>query len=70
MEKAGIFPGRVLLGPGRYGYSFAELKAWAEERIAVRDDPEKAATDAIANAAARAKPRTFGREKRRALTSV
>ncbi|MGF1475939.1 MAG: helix-turn-helix transcriptional regulator [Geminicoccaceae bacterium] len=34
MEKAGTFPRRVKLGPGRVGWSFNEIQAWIEARLA------------------------------------
>ncbi|MBQ8105568.1 MULTISPECIES: AlpA family phage regulatory protein [unclassified Afipia] len=41
LEKAGQFPKRVPIGPGRYGYVEAEIDAYLEAKIAERD--EKAA---------------------------
>jgi prophage regulatory protein len=37
LEKAGTFPKRVPLGPGRVGWLESEVLAWLEERIRQRD---------------------------------
>ena len=37
LEKAGLFPKRVQLGPGRVGWVKAEVEAWVRTRIALRD---------------------------------
>ena len=37
LEKAGRFPKRVQLGPGRVGWVESEVLAWLEERIRARD---------------------------------
>jgi prophage regulatory protein len=37
LEKAGKFPRRVPIGPGRYGYVEAEIDAYLEAKIAERD---------------------------------
>ena len=37
LEKAGRFPKRVQLGPGRVGWVESEVQAWLEERIKKRD---------------------------------
>lgn len=37
LEKAGRFPRRVQLGPGRVGWLESEVLAWLEERIRERD---------------------------------
>ena len=39
LEKAGLFPKRVQLGPNRVGWVEAEVLVWLEERLADRDDP-------------------------------
>ena len=43
LEKAGKFPRRIQLGPNRVGWLAAEVDAWLNERIALRDMPKKAA---------------------------
>jgi prophage regulatory protein len=43
LEKAGKFPKRVPIGPGRYGYVEAEIDAYLEAKIAERDAGGKAA---------------------------
>jgi prophage regulatory protein len=42
LEKAGKFPKRVPIGPGRYGYVEAEIDAYIEAKIAARDGKEAA----------------------------
>ena len=37
LEKAGLFPKRVQLGPCRVGWVESEVLAWLEERINKRD---------------------------------
>ena len=37
LEKAGLFPKRVQLGPCRVGWVESEVLAWIEERIIKRD---------------------------------
>lgn len=37
LEKAGRFPKRVQLGPGRVGWVESEVLAWLTERIEKRD---------------------------------
>ena len=37
LEKAGLFPKRVQLGPCRVGWVESEVLAWLEERIDKRD---------------------------------
>jgi prophage regulatory protein len=37
LEKAGRFPKRVQLGPGRVGWVESEVLAWLEERIKKRE---------------------------------
>jgi prophage regulatory protein len=39
LEKAGLFPKRVSLGPGRVGWIESEVIEWLEHRIRMRDDP-------------------------------
>lgn len=39
LEKAGLFPLRVKLGPGRVGWVEDEVEKWLLERIAKRDTP-------------------------------
>jgi prophage regulatory protein len=43
LERAGKFPKRVPIGPGRYGYLEAEIDAYIEQKIAQRDAGVKAA---------------------------
>ena len=43
LEKAGKFPKRVPIGPGRYGYVEAEIDQYLENKIAERDAAVKAA---------------------------
>ena len=37
LEKAGKFPRRVQIGPGRVGWPEHEIEAWQLERMAARD---------------------------------
>lgn len=37
LEKAGLFPKRIQLGPNRAGWVEAEVLEWLEERLANRD---------------------------------
>jgi prophage regulatory protein len=37
LEKAGLFPKRLRLGPNRVAWLLAEVEAWSEERLAKRD---------------------------------
>ena len=37
LEKAGRFPARVALGPGRVAWPEDEIRAWAAARLAERD---------------------------------
>ena len=37
MEKAGLFPRRIKLGPNRIGWLFNEIQAWIIERKQERD---------------------------------
>ena len=37
LEKAGLFPKRVQLGPGRVGWVESEVLEWLEERIKKRE---------------------------------
>jgi prophage regulatory protein len=39
LEKAGLFPKRVQLGPNRVGWLESEVLSWLEERLANRDTP-------------------------------
>ncbi|MFC6636594.1 AlpA family phage regulatory protein [Sulfitobacter sp. JBTF-M27] len=39
LEKAGLFPKRVQLGPNRVGWVEAEVLEWLEARLANRDTP-------------------------------
>ena len=41
LEKAGQFPQRIQLGLCRVAWSFLEVKAWIDERIARRDPARK-----------------------------
>jgi prophage regulatory protein len=40
LERAGKFPKRVVLGPGRVGWLESEVWAWLEKRISERSRPE------------------------------
>ena len=40
LEKAGLFPKRVQLGPNRVGWVESEVLKWLEERLTKRDDPD------------------------------
>ncbi|TIU48987.1 MAG: AlpA family phage regulatory protein [Mesorhizobium sp.] len=37
LEKAGAFPKRVRLGPGRVAWAYSEVLAWVQAQIAKRD---------------------------------
>ena len=37
LEKAGLFPRRVQLGPNRVGWLESEVLEWLEERLAQRE---------------------------------
>ena len=37
LEKAGLFPKRVQLGPNRVGWVESEVLEWLEERLAQRE---------------------------------
>ncbi len=39
LEKAGLFPKRVQLGPCRVGWVEDEVLDWLRERLEVRDEP-------------------------------
>jgi prophage regulatory protein len=39
LEKAGLFPKRVSLGPCRVGWIESEVIEWLEQRIRMRDEP-------------------------------
>nr|WP_299844160.1 AlpA family phage regulatory protein [uncultured Roseovarius sp.] len=39
LEKAGLFPQRVQLGPNRVGWVESELLEWLEKRLAERKVP-------------------------------
>jgi prophage regulatory protein len=41
LEKKGIFPKRVPVGPARYAYVDQEIDAWIEQRAADRADPNQ-----------------------------
>ena len=45
LEKAGQFPQRVPLGPGRVGWIESEVLAWLEERIKQRDQRKTSGTN-------------------------
>ncbi|WP_287241183.1 AlpA family phage regulatory protein [Mesorhizobium sp.] len=34
MEKAGLFPSRIRLGPGRVAWLYSEVRAWMDAKIA------------------------------------
>ena len=38
LEKAGLFPKRVQLGPCRVGWVESEVLAWVKERVSKRDE--------------------------------
>ena len=40
LEKAGLFPKRVQLGPCRVGWVESEVLAWLDERIKQREAPK------------------------------
>jgi prophage regulatory protein len=42
LEKAGKFPRRLRLGQRRVAWVYAEIEAWIEERVALRDIPAQA----------------------------
>ncbi|MEM9840230.1 MAG: AlpA family phage regulatory protein [Pseudomonadota bacterium] len=39
LEKAGLFPQRVRLGPNRVGWVEAEVQEWLQMRLDRRDEP-------------------------------
>ncbi|MDA5095007.1 AlpA family phage regulatory protein [Aliiroseovarius sp. KMU-50] len=39
LEKAGLFPKRVQLGPNRVGWVESEVLEWLEQRLANRESP-------------------------------
>lgn len=39
LEKAGLFPKRVQLGPCRVGWVEDEVLDWLQERLEARDEP-------------------------------
>ena len=39
LEKAGVFPKRVQLGPNRVGWVESEVLDWLEQRLAQREVP-------------------------------
>lgn len=41
LEKAGRFPKRVRLGPGRVGWIEDEIMEWLRVKVAERDTPTK-----------------------------
>lgn len=41
LEKAGTFPRRVQIGPGRVGWVEAEVLDWLRERIDRREAPDR-----------------------------
>ena len=43
LEAPGKFPGRVPLGPRAVGWVESEIDDWIAQRVAERDDPERAA---------------------------
>jgi prophage regulatory protein len=44
LEKSGLFPKRVLLGPCRVGWVESEVMEWLEQRIKLRNDREVASS--------------------------
>ena len=42
LEKAGLFPQRIILGQCRVAWCYGEIRAWIDERIARRDAADKA----------------------------
>ena len=41
LEKAGLFPKRVHIGPNRVGWVEAEVQDWLRERMDRREDPDR-----------------------------
>ena len=41
LEKAGLFPKRVPLGPNRVGWVESEVLDWLQERLAEREVPNR-----------------------------
>ena len=41
LEKAGMFPKRIQIGPNRVGWVEDEVLDWLQERIARRDEPDR-----------------------------
>lgn len=47
LEKQGLFPKRVRLGPGRVGWIEAEVLEWLRERIVQRDSGAREALEVV-----------------------
>lgn len=41
LEKAGVFPKRIQLGPNRVGWVEEEVLDWLQQRMAARDRPDR-----------------------------
>ena len=41
LERAGKFPRRIKLGPGRVAWRLSEILSWIDERAAERDGPAR-----------------------------
>ena len=41
LEKAGLFPQRVHIGPNRVGWVEAEVLDWIQKRMDSREDPKR-----------------------------
>ncbi|MEO8420166.1 MAG: AlpA family phage regulatory protein [Hyphomicrobium sp.] len=60
LEKAGKFPKRVALGPGRVGWIESEVNGWIERQMAARNARSSAQDEIHAGLPSSAKP-TGGR---------
>ncbi len=41
LEKAGLFPKRIQLGPNRVGWVEAEILGWLQQRLDRREEPNR-----------------------------
>jgi len=41
LEKAGLFPKRIQLGPNRVGWVESEVRDWLQQRLDSRETPQR-----------------------------